>query len=356
MTPTISTIIISYNTRATTLQCLRCLYEDLGDLQAEVWVVDNASTDGSAAAVRFGFPGVHVVENTRNLGFGAANNVAIQRATGRYLLLLNSDAFLRPGAVSHLMDYLDNHPNVGIVGPRVFNEDGSLQRSCFRFPSPARAWLEMLGIVTLFPNLPGLGDYRRWDHSTDRQVDSVIGACMLVRREALLSVGGLDERFFMYYEETDWHFRMRDRGWRVAFTPRAEAIHLGGGGAEGGLADINPTFFESRDYYYLKHYGWTGLIVMRAAMVVGYGMRAVVWRLAMLVLPSTRPTSSGKEQFCRWLFLRQAINWAVLKTGTKRWRTGEQPDGELAGQGCARGRSVTGRRGVVKSRPVKERE
>src|ERR1041385_8820419 len=140
--PTISVVIVSYNTRQMTLDCLRCLYADLGDLPAEVFVVDNASSDGSADAIGREFPEVRLIANAANLGFGAANNLAMSKAQGAYLLLLNSDAFPKAGAIATLVNYLQDNPKVGIVGPRLVHADGSLQLSCFRFPSPLRAWLE----------------------------------------------------------------------------------------------------------------------------------------------------------------------------------------------------------------------
>ncbi|HWE07699.1 MAG TPA: glycosyltransferase family 2 protein, partial [Rhizomicrobium sp.] len=130
-TVTVSAIVVSYNTKSLTLECLRALDDDLTGTPAEVWVVDNASADGSAAAIRAAFPQVRLVTNPRNAGFGAANNLAMAQARGEFLLLLNSDAFVKPGAVRALIDYLRSHPRVGAVGPRLLNGDGSLQRSCW---------------------------------------------------------------------------------------------------------------------------------------------------------------------------------------------------------------------------------
>ena len=313
----VSAIIISFNTCALTLECLTGLHRELDALDSEVWLVDNASTDGTVDAIREGFPDVRIIENQENRGFGAANNQALQQATGDFLLLLNSDAFPRPGAVKAMVHYLRDHPEVGVVGPRLLNADGSLQRSCYRFPSPRRTWLEMLGIVSLFPNHPVVGDYRRWDHAEDRLVDFVSGACMMVRREAFEAVGGFDEQFFMYAEETDWQLRMKRQGWDVAFTSGAEVVHLGGSSGASTMAGINPTFFESGDYYQLKHYGQAGLVIMRLAMVIGCAIRAAGWGLIMLVLPSRRRVASQKARLFGWLFIRQTINWSILKTGVK---------------------------------------
>src|SRR5579871_4191764 len=145
----LSVIIISYNTREMTLECLRTLYSDLGTLPAEVWIVDNASQDGSVEAIRSAYPQVRLIANERNLGFGAANNQAMREACGKYFLLLNSDAFPKAGAIGKLVEYLDTHPEVGLVGPRLLNGDGSLQISCFRFPSPGLTWKNHLWISSL---------------------------------------------------------------------------------------------------------------------------------------------------------------------------------------------------------------
>ena len=202
--PVISVVIVSYNTREMTIECLSAVYANLGDVTAEIWVVDNNSRDGSAASIRAEFPNVRVIENERNSGFGSANNLAMKQATGQYFLLLNSDAFLTAGAVDSMLKCAQSHPSAAVIGPRLSNEDGSLQVSCFRFPSPLRAWLENLWISSLFSYTSAIGDYRRWPHDSVRAVDSVIGAYMLVRRQAFEQTGGFDEAFFMYQEETDW--------------------------------------------------------------------------------------------------------------------------------------------------------
>jgi GT2 family glycosyltransferase len=308
-TPTISVIIVSYNTRAMTLECLRALYADVGGMAAEVWVVDNASADGSVEAVRAEFTQVRVIANDKNVGFGAANNQAMREAAGRYLLLLNSDAFPRPGAVAAMVDFLDRRPEAGLVGPRLLNKDGSLQRSCFPFPSPARAWLENLWISAVFPDRPKLGDYRRWAHDSEREVDWLIGACMLVRREVLERVGGFDERFFMYAEESDWQRRMRDAGWKVLFTPAAEVVHLGGASGANEKAKINRHFFESLDYYEYKHHGVLGLVSLRAAMTVGCFIRTILWTGVLLFVPGRRAVAASKAKLLSWLFVRQMTHW-----------------------------------------------
>jgi len=281
--PELSVIIVNYNTAALTLDCLRVLFTEITGLSAEVFVVDNASTDESVPAIREAFPQVRVLAMEKNLGFGAANNVAMRLAQGRYLLLLNTDAFLQPGAVGALLARLKQHPDVGVMGPRLLNRDSSLQRSCFRFPAPLHVWLENLWLTRLFSSRSYFGDYRDWNHASERGVDFVIGACMLVPRAVFEKVGGFDERFFMYQEEADWQRRIWTAGWSVSFYPGAEVIHYGGESGRKERARINRHFFESLDKYALKHHGIIGFLSIRTAMLIGCSLRAVLWAVAALI-------------------------------------------------------------------------
>ena len=304
-TPVVSVIIISYNTCETTLRCLRELYAAMA-CPAEVIVVDNASTDPSVAQIVAAFPAVKLIRNDRNAGFGSANNQGMRCASGRYFLLLNSDAFVLPGAVEALVDFLEEHPEAAMAGPRLLNADGSLQRSCFHFPTPTQAWIDNLWLTHFFPNHPAMGGFGRWDHDRERYVDFVSGACMLVRRTAYEAAGGFDEAFFMYAEETDWQRRMHTRGWLVGFTPKARVVHLGGG--SGQAASIRRRMFESLDHYQYKHHGFAGLLSVRLAMVVGNAVRAAVWS-ALLMVPGRRKRAASKLKLALWLLLRQSTHW-----------------------------------------------
>jgi GT2 family glycosyltransferase/glycosyltransferase involved in cell wall biosynthesis len=305
----ISAIVVSYNTRKMTLECLRTLDAELHGSETEIIVVDNASQDGSVEAIRAEFPQVRVLASSTNDGFGAANNRAMKEARGRFFLLLNSDAFPRPGAIAKLVQYLEEHPDAGAVGPRLLNEDGTLQHSCFRFPTPRQSWVENLWIAALFPEHSWLGDYRRWGHDSARLVEWIVGACMLVRREVVEQVGGFDETFFLYAEETDWQRRIRDGGWEIAFTPSAEVTHLGGGSGASERVRVNGNFFDSLDRYERKHHGLAGLISLRCAMIVGCGLRAALWAITWLLRPQRRAQAGSKARLHSWLFLRQATHW-----------------------------------------------
>jgi GT2 family glycosyltransferase len=307
--PEVSVIIVSYNTRAMTLDCLRVLHEKLDGVKADVWLVDNASTDGSVEAVRDAFSDVHVVANKENRGFGAANNQAMKQARGDFFLLLNSDAFPLDGAIQTLLEYSKGHPDVAVVGPRLLNGDGSLQPSCWKFPSPMRAVVENIGLASLLPHHPRFGDYSRWAHDEERAVDFVIGACMLVRREVHEQIGGFDEDFFLYSEETDWQRRITDQGWKIVFTPQAQVTHLGGASGASEKVKVNNHFFESLDRYERKHHGLGGLLVLRLAMSLGCLARAVAWTVVMLARPRRRRVARSKVRMNSWLFLRQMTHW-----------------------------------------------
>jgi hypothetical protein len=314
----LSVIIVSYNTREMTLDCLRTLQRELEqsqlEQQTEIWLVDNASRDNSVEAVRAAFPQVLVIENPNNSGFGAANNLAMQQARGKYFLLLNSDAFPKPGALRTLLDFADAHPEAGAVGPRLLNADGSLQVSCWKFPSPGRVWLENLGLAALLPRHPVIGDYFRWAHDAEREVDFVIGACLLLRREVYETVGGFDENFWMYAEETDWQRRMKNAGWRVLFTPAAQVTHLGGASGAGD-ARISDAFWDSLDLYGRKHHGVAGLLSLHLARFIGSLARALAFSGVLWALPRRRATARPKARLHWWLAARQLTRWS--KPGKK---------------------------------------
>lgn len=316
----LSVVIVSYNTREMTLRCLADLSRDLAalGLLSEVIVVDNASTDGSAEAVAAAQPGVRLIRADRNLGFGAANNRAFEVASGEFVLLLNSDAFVHAGACGELVRFLRGRPGVSIAGPRLLNADGSVQRSAYPFPSPARGWIENLWVSALFPRHRVLGDYRKWAHDEEQSVPWLIGACLLVRRSTIETVGGFDERFFMYAEETDWQKRIRAAGHDVRLCPSAVVTHLGGASGREQKAKINRAFFESLDRYGHKHHGISGLLSMRLAMTIGCTLRLVGWTGTWCVASSRRAVAATKIKLMAWLAWRQLTHWRGLNVSSER--------------------------------------
>ena len=304
----LTAILVSYNTRDLTLRALAALHAELEaapGLTWEVHVVDNASADGSADAVRTTCPWATVHDAGGNLGFGRANNVALRQARGRWLLLLNTDAFLQPGALASLLAAGRDRADVGVIAPRLLNEDGSLQRSCWRFPSPLRSWLDALAV----PSWPGLrrrawvDDYRGWPHDAERAVDFAIGACLLVRRAAVEEVGLFDEAIFLYGEETDWLRRLAAAGWRVWFTPAAEVVHLGGAsGASPASGAVRGWFFDGQDYVMRKHFGRAGLAAARLGVLLNNLLRWPVWTWRAR---RGDVAASDSAELSRWLICRQ---------------------------------------------------
>ena len=228
----LSIITISYNTRAMTLECLRSVYAQTRETSFEVVVVDNASRDGSAAAIAATFAQVHLIRNDENRGFAAANNEGLRVARGRYVLLLNPDTLVLGDGLRKMVAYMDAHPDIGCAGCQVLLNETEIQQTCFRFPSPLNVLLDLTGLARLFPRSRLCGRYwmGSWDRESERDVDVVSGMFMLVRREALAQVGLMDEDYFVYAEEADWCYRFWKHGWRCVFTPVAQIIHREGGG------------------------------------------------------------------------------------------------------------------------------
>lgn len=228
MIPTVSIIIVNWNTRDLLRQCLTSVVRET-TVSNEILVVDNGSTDGSADMVVVEFPVAYVIANRKNLGFAKANNQAIAKALGRYILLLNSDTVVLDRAIDRMIEFADQHLEAGVVGPKLVTSDGSLQSSCRNFPWLGNSIIAFLGSVHLLPyGFLSARIHRLWEHDQIRDVDWIIGACLLVRHEVIRQVGSLDEDFFFYSEDMDWCYRIKKAGWRILFYPDARVIHFGG--------------------------------------------------------------------------------------------------------------------------------
>ena len=227
----VSIIIVNWNTRDVLRGCLNSVYVQTKDITFEVIVADNASSDDSAGMVKNEFPQVILIENKENRGFAAANNQGMRIAKGRYVLLLNPDTIVLDGAIQKTVAYADNHSDVGVVGCQVWENDTTLQLTCFRFPSVGNLILQKSGLCRLFSRsgVVGRENMASWNRDTEREVDVVSGMFMLVRHEAIEQIGLMDEDYFVYAEETDWCFRFKRAGWKCVFTPTARIIHLDGG-------------------------------------------------------------------------------------------------------------------------------
>lgn len=275
----LSIAIVNWNTVELLRQCLVSVYDNLDGIDAEVIVVDNGSSDGSAEMVKSLFLQVRLIEAKENLGFTKANNLAYKKSSGEYFLLLNSDTVVLPGALFHLVKFLDTHPAAGAVGSRLLNGDGTLQRSCSPFPTPLQELFDALCLSKLFPKNRLFGGFAMsyWDFSSTREVDFAGGSCLLLRRTALEEVGLLDEGFFMYSEEADLCYRLKEAGWKVFFYPQAKVIHYGG---QSSRLDVNRTSVEicrSKYRFMKKHYGQRAAISYRIVAALSSVTRLAAW-------------------------------------------------------------------------------
>jgi N-acetylglucosaminyl-diphospho-decaprenol L-rhamnosyltransferase len=264
----LAVVILNYNTVDLLRECLRSLLASDTSLRYSVCVVDNASSDGSAAMVKAEFPEVHLIENRVNRGFSAGNNdalrwygfdgdaSAINANAARYVLLLNPDTVVPATTLSAMVRFLDERPAVGVAGPRVRRPDGSLDRACRRsFPTPQVSFYRMVGLSKLFPKNRRLNAYNMAFYAEDavHPVDSVVGAFMLLRREAIAQVGLLDEGFFMYGEDLDWAKRIKDGGWEIWYNGEAEITHVKEASSrQSSKSRID--FYEAMWIFYAKHY------------------------------------------------------------------------------------------------------
>jgi N-acetylglucosaminyl-diphospho-decaprenol L-rhamnosyltransferase len=273
----VSVSVVSYRTAPLLRQCLIALERERASLDMDITVVDNASDDGSAEMVATQFPWVRLVRNQRNIGFGAAHNQALGIAPGRYLLVLNSDAAPAPGALRELVQFMDVHPSVAVCGPRLRHPDGRVQPSRRRFPTIATLFLESTQLQRIWPDNAVLRRYYVADQSDGaaQEVDWVVGACLCVRARAAAEVGLFDERFFMYSEELDWCRRFRAAGWRVAYVPRAEVVHLEGASTRLDLAARDRHFQAAKLKYAAKWHGRWVALALRLYLVFEYLARGL---------------------------------------------------------------------------------
>lgn len=283
----VAIIILSYNVAPLLRQCLASLSAATAELAAEVIVVDNRSTDASVPMVRREFPGVRVIESPYNGGFSFGNNLALAEIGGRpvpprYVLLLNPDTVVPPGAIRRMLDYMDGAIDVGASGPRLVLPSGALDLACRRgFPSPMVSFYHMVGLSRLFPRSRRFARYRMTFLPEDSvaEVDSVVGACMLVRSEILQQVGLLDEEYFMYGEDLDWAYRIKRAGWRVVYNGSVTVVHHKRQSSRRSTRAI-AEFYRSMLVFFRKHYAAQTPRPLGWLVVLGV---YVQWGLALAV-------------------------------------------------------------------------
>ena len=277
----LSIVIVNWNTRDLLRDCLNSVSDAIEALSVEVLVVDNASKDNSCTMVREEFPNVRLIESESNLGFAGGNNLALARAAGRYVLLLNTDTLVHGNVLAQAVAWLDRHPDVGVLGPRVLNADGSIQASCSAFPSLRHLAMQTLGLT----KLAKWDSYRMtgWDRSSERRVEVISGAAMFVRRAAMEEVGLLDENFFFYGEETDWCRRYAKAGWALVFAPIPEITHFGNGSAAKLNHRRDVLMTEGTTRLHKKHGGYFAALACFVMLIAHNVSRAIFWSIASVV-------------------------------------------------------------------------
>lgn len=296
--PDLSIAIIDTNNRELTLQCLEAVFAGTHRVSLEVFVVDNACMDGSAAAIAERFPLVRIISNVDRLGFSTNNNRALELAAGRYLMILNDDTEAQPGASDALVEFLDSHPRAGACGPKLLNPDGSEQQSYDFFLGPVA---ESLRPLSLWGK-----ECRLSDRAMPLEVDRVIGACMVVRRETVEQVGLLDPAFDpIYSEEADWCYRIKRAGWEIWVVPGALVTHFGGQTMNRARKAAIIGLSRKKALFFSKHRGALAASVFKFCLWLASVAKMLVW-LVPFCLPRTRLRARDRL-WTHWQLCRHAL-------------------------------------------------
>ena len=309
----VSILIVSWNTRHYLAACLDSIREANASCVGEVIVVDNDSHDGSPEMVERDYPEVVLIRSGANLGFAKGNNLAMARARGSLFALVNSDALVHPGCLETLALYLDEHPDVGLVGPRVQGGDGLLQRSCRHLPG---LWNTLCRALALDRAFAAKGIFSGYEvspaqHEQLREAEVLSGCFCVARREAVEEIGGLDEQFFFYGEDIDWCRRFRKAGWKLVFIPQATATHFGGGSTSKAPLKFSVEILRATLKYWRKHYGFAGVIACSLLLMLHHGLRLLArglkWLLGLGRSPESRYKLAEDAICLRWLLFRTEV-------------------------------------------------
>lgn len=269
----VSIIFVSYNTADMTKKAIHLVKASQHDLEIEIFVVDNASRDESSRLVAEEFPDVHLISNQLNVGFGRANNQILPHYHGRYVLLLNTDAFVESDTLQKTFEFMEQHPDTGILGVKLLGRDGVLQPSCRYFPTPFNIFLNKTGLFKWLPSVQ-LVDDMTWDHNAVRECDWVPGCYYLIRKEVVERVGLFDPRYFLYYEEVDHCYATKQAGWKVTYFPDAPVVHIGGESAKTDHAissvsrQVSALQIESELLYFRKNLGLMAVLIHAVLFIV----------------------------------------------------------------------------------------
>jgi GT2 family glycosyltransferase len=283
MKPKLFIIIVNFNAEKFLVECLDSIYAQTKQISFDIWVVDNNSADTSVTRVLQNFPQMNLIENKENIGFARANNQAITKCTGDYILLLNPDTLILNNAIEKVIGFMEGNPTIGICGCKVLNEDKTLQLACRRsIPTPGVAFFRLTGLSKLFPKSKIMAKYNLTYLNPDEtnEVDAVSGAFLMIQKKVIDNIGLLDERFFMYGEELDWCLRVKKAGWTVMYYPEAEIIHYKGACSKYNSRKAVFEFYKAMYLFHKKHFAKDYNPIINIVIYIGIVLKAVMsWRL-----------------------------------------------------------------------------
>jgi GT2 family glycosyltransferase len=309
----LSIVIVTWNARDYTWQCLKSLQQQVNVLSSEIIVVDNHSSDGTLEMIKQAFPQVQLVSNHSNLGFAKGNNIGIQRSRGKYICLINSDVEILPECLPNMYSYMEQNPEIGVLGPRMRGRNGQVGRSYMRFPTVWNCLCNCLALDSIFNGIKlfagtMMKDFRN-DHTS--QVDVLNGWFLMVRREALDAVGLLDERFFMYGEDVDWSYRFRKAGWKLIYFAGAEAIHYGGASSANAPTRFYVEMQRANVQFWRKNHGRISTFVYLQTIWLHHVVRVLGYGAIYCFRKSARNDASSKIRRSM-----ACLNWLL------HWRSG----------------------------------
>lgn len=277
--PLISIILVSYNVREFLEQALLSISGALQKISYEIFIVDNASSDATVDAIASQFPNIHLIVNDTNIGFARANNQAMRKARGQYVCLINPDTLVQQDTFVLLLDFMKKRPDVGGIGCKILNPDGSLQLACRRsYPTPWVAFTKIFGLARLFPTSRWFGRYNLTFLDPDRisEVEAISGSFMMIRRQVIDKVGLLDESFFMYGEDLDWCYRIRSAGWKIFYHPGTQIIHFKGESSKKSPFEQRRLFYEAMRLFVKKHFSKRGALIPTWILIMAIYARAML--------------------------------------------------------------------------------
>ncbi len=299
----LSIIIVNWNTQALLRKCLEHVQTTVKAATYEIIVVDNRSTDGSQGMIKADFLDVQLIENDENVGFAGANNQGMAQAQGRYFLLLNSDAFVEADTIDTMIQFMDDHPEAGMSACKLLYEDRRLQPSAYAYPTLKTELYNALQLNRFFPKNREFGKQAMtyWDFNDVRSVDALMGAFMLVRREAVEQVGMMDASYFMYSEEIDWCYRFQQQGWQILYNPAVQTVHLWGGTSDQIRVEMFLQLYRSKVKYFRKNYGRLSATALK--FILGFGCLLRIGPGMIYYLRAASPEQREKHRAFRQLLL-----------------------------------------------------